>query len=182
MNAPTIKLLGKVLVPVSIILALISYSFAQDRSDQDDSSWVIRNSLSMAITNFKITSPVIADMRTYEAPDVPVYAPTGDGDGTDDASNIELMPIYSLLACMSFTNLDSVMTVDSGGGYDIRVRNAQFAGGIWDADVRIIERTMINGIESDTTLLLDRVVVGTLAMETNEDRIATIRLLVDACI
>lgn len=149
---------------------------------QENSAWVVKDSHTMAVADFKLNSPIIADMRTYESSDDPVYVPTGDGDGTDDASNVELMPIYSLLACMNFTNPNSEMTVDSGGGYDIRIKNAKFSGGSWDTDVRIIERTEINLLDSDTTLVLNKVVVGTLTMDTNENRAATVRMLVDACI
>jgi len=136
----------------------------------------------MAVADFKLNSPIIADMRTYLAPDDTVFAPQGVSDGADDASNTPLMPIYSLLACMNFTNPNSEMTVDSGGGYDIKIKNAKFANGNWDADVRIIERAEINFLDSDTTLVLNKVVAGSLTMQNNADRLAALKLLVSACL
>jgi hypothetical protein len=166
------------LIKLSIVLATLAPTATLA---QEDHPWAVRDNLSMAVQDFKDNSPIIADMRTYASPDDMVYAPTGDDDGTDDTSNLELMPIYSLLACMHFTNANSDMTVDSGGGYDITVKDAQFASGSWDADVRIIERAEINELESDKTLVLNKVTVGDITMSSNAQRMETVQMMVATC-
>jgi hypothetical protein len=166
---------------VALVVLTLSLALPAAALVQDTYPWAVRDSLSSAITNFKLSSPIIVDMRTYDAPDEMALAPVADGDGTDDTTNVQLMPIYTLLACMHFTNVNSEMTVDSVGGYDIKVKNAQFARGSWDAAVRIIERVEINMLETDKTLILKKVVVGNITMSNNADRLATVRMMVANC-
>ena len=168
----------KQLITLSIALALLAPTAALA---EQAPPWTVRDNLAMAVQNFSDNSPIIADMRTYASPNDMVYVPTGDGDGTDDTSNLALMPIYSVLACMHFTNANSQMTVDSGGGYDITVKDAQFAHGSWDAHVRIIERAEINELETDTTLILNKVTVGDITMSTNPQRMEAVEMMVATC-
>jgi|GEM_PF-1958226 len=165
----------------TLALGLLILTSPMQATGQDAEPWPVRENLSLRIANFKVESPVLEHMRNNDFPNDMTFAPSGDGNGTDDASNIKMMPIYELLACMHITNPESDMSVNAGGGYDITVKNAKFAHGSWDARVMITERAAINLLEADKTLLLSKVVVGDITMGTNDQRRETVKMLVANC-
>ena len=138
-----------------------------------DAAWTVTEAMKPKVADVLKTSPITAEMRREEEPNRPVrllrdHAP-------------ELVMSDDLVACLHLTNPNNDMTIDSGGGFDIDIKQVAFPGGEWDAHIRIREMPKIDELNSETVLVLDKFSIGTLRFREEAEMTKALKLLTKAC-
>lgn len=164
-SRPVAELLARAILVVAL-LALPAGAAAE--------GWKLRADQKDAISDYLATSRAVDDLNTYARGNMTVYAST-DRETT-------LISVYDFFACAHLSNPNSHMTIDTGGGVDVTVDEANFARGKWDADVRLAQHTAINELDQTAYLVPTQVRVGRLSFTTKDKMAEAIRWLVAGCL
>ena len=156
-------------------LSLILFSqLVTDVSADGKWQWSISSEIQPKVTNFLDVSPIARDLKFYADSDLPLYA--------DKSRHQPLMLAHELIACLAITNPDSKLVVDSGGGYDITVKKAQFATGKYDATFRFQLRTDIELLDKTEYLTLEFFHVEDLILKKKSEQVKALKLLIQGCL
>ena len=162
------------LTTIRFLLTFVScLVFLAPSSQASDVAWTVKDTMQDTVADFMKASPIAAEMRREGEPSLSVRILEQGAPG--------LVMSDDLVACLHLSNQNNDMVIDSGGGFDIYLKQVSFPGGKWDVHVRIREFECIDELDKTTILVLDKLIIGALRFRDSQILTNALRLLTNAC-